>query len=335
MLMLAGCMEESAGIPFKAVDSNTSTVIRIDVAGASMAALSESLDTLYNKASTSTNPQVSMAAGMIGMSKMTLDPASNPQVARYESLRKSVETAGVVSIYVLLGSDPAAKNAPPTVRVLLRGETSRSESIAAIVKDAASMARELSSDFEIDFPVDATPSVEEIARGWYFVQNAGVTLPEVGDGQVSEHLDEILLGLEGGVLKYGMVISPALSASIAESMNDPEAAESMGPLSMVMMNFREPVLQLTGVSGSLTLGKSPAIIARAEFADETTASSFANQWNQMVSAFTGMMVMGAAPEKQDVAIQNAKIMSNALSLSATGKRASLVLDDAAWDAITK
>ncbi len=322
---LSGCMDESAGIPAKAVDSSTAAVLRVDLEGVSVVAITESLDMMAKLAGASKSPQTVQLAGAIGLQKMNLDPVTNPSVAEFENARTSLANAGATEVYLLMG-----EGSEPAVRMLVRGETGRSGDIAESTSSMAKSMNEASAQSG-GRQLNAAPLTTEIARGWYFV-SIDAPMPLEGDSARAAELDAGLAGLGTAAVAITARMPADFDERVAHAMDDPQG---LGPAAMFAAQFEDTVSRLTAVAAGVTFGDSPQLQVEGDFADEAAASGFAEQWNSLVGMMTGMMAMGAQPDQADQVAAQAAAMQTALGMSAKGRMVQMILDRAKLESILK
>lgn len=330
-LAFAGCMEESAGIPAKAVDAKTAGVVRFDVATVSVDAVKQSMVAIREIASKSTNPQSIQFAGLLGLQEMNLDVSLNPELAAYEKNRSELAGHGIREVFVLFGEKPEG-DAQPVIRMLLRGESGKAEEVGACVNgllaQADKAADEVSSD-AIDLPNTATTT--EIARGWYALVT-DTPLPLQADAARASQLDGVLAPLGTTSIALGIVMPPDFEAKVKEALAQPEG---LGPAAMFAGQFEASVSRMTSAAFAVEFGPNPVIQAQADFADDQAATSFTNSWNQTVGMLTGFMAMGAEPDQAEQVAKQAAALQTALSVKATGRVAAIRIDRTSWESILK
>ncbi len=322
---LSGCMDESAGIPAKAVDSSTAGVLRVSLEGVSLEAITESLDMMAKVAGDSKSPQTVQLAGAIGLQKMNLDPATNQSVAAFESARSSLTAAGATEVYLLMG-----EGAEPPVRLLLRGESGKSSDLGAAAADIVKAANE-SAASSGGRQLNGSATATEIARGWYFV-NIDAAMPLEGSASRAAELDAGLAGLGNAAVAFSARMPADFHERVARAMDDPQG---LGPAAMFAAQFEDTVSRLTSVAAGMTFGSSPLLQLQGDFADEGAASGFAQQWNELVGMVTGMMAMGAQPDQAEQVAAQAAAMQTALAMAAQGKVVKLEIDRAKLETLLK
>lgn len=324
-------MEESAGIPAKAVDAKTAGVIRMDVATLSVDSVKQSMVALREIASKSTNPQSIQFAGLLGLQEMNLDAAVNPELANYEKNRSELAGHGIREVFVLFDEKPEG-DAQPVIRILLRGESGKAGEVGACVNgllaQADKAADEVSGD-AIDVPETATTT--EIARGWYALVT-DTPLPLEGNAARASQLDGVLAPLGTTSIALGFVMPADFESKVKAALAQPEG---LGPAAMFAGQFEESVSRLTSAAIAVQFGPDPVLQAQADFADDAAATSFTNSWNQTLGMLTGFMAMGAEPDQAEQLGKQAAAIQTALSVKATGRIAAIRIDRASWESILK